>query len=184
MKQKTVSLMVFLLVSSMGCGPSREDIRAAADSLRFASLSRSADSLFQSLTPAKLKELSDRDLNLALNWGDSTGQYFERWSAVRDEYNRRNPRPLTYEVVSKQDVSYAGTPRMVYHIILTVDSLPSAAQIRRVSEAIWSDGNRRWAEFTVYSHIPGTTVADLPYAVAEFRPHGLIEFRVGQWALR
>ena len=49
-----------------------EDVDAAAQAQRADSLSRSADSLFQSLTPAKLKELSDRDLNLIVNWGDST----------------------------------------------------------------------------------------------------------------
>lgn len=91
--------------------------------------------------------------------------------------------PLQYRVVEREDISYAGTPRMAYRVILSVDEIPSKERIEKVGSRIWEDGNRHWAEFTVFFYLPEMNTGWTAYAVGEFRPAGLLELNLNDSAL-
>ncbi len=90
---------------------------------------------------------------------------------------------LQYTIVGKNDVSYAGTPRMTNRVVLKVTKIPTEQQMKDVATAIWKNGNKSWKEFTVFIYLPDMDTDDIAYGVAEFRPNGLKEFRVQDFVL-
>lgn len=92
--------------------------------------------------------------------------------------------PLKHRVVEKKDVSYAGCPRMAYRVMLEVDRLPQKQEMANVARMLWEGGNRRWKEFYVFLYLPDMDPQSAAYAIAEFAPSGLKQFRVQEWALR
>lgn len=90
---------------------------------------------------------------------------------------------LKYRIVERDDVSYLGTPRMVFRIIVEVDRLPSENQLKKTAIHIWEDGNKGWKEFTVFIYLPDMDTNDIAYGIGEFRPYGLKEFRIEDYAL-
>ena len=91
--------------------------------------------------------------------------------------------PLEYSIAETNDVSYAGTPRLVYRITLNVNDIPDQPRMRKTAVDIWQDGNKKWSEFTVFMYLPEMNTNDLAYVVAEFSPSGMKEFRVLKEAL-
>ncbi|MDA2928062.1 hypothetical protein MYX78_12680 [Acidobacteria bacterium AH-259-G07] len=91
--------------------------------------------------------------------------------------------PLQYRVVAREDVSYAGTPRMVYRIVFDVDQIPGEESIRQTSISIWNDGKTGWKEFTIFGYLPEMETRSLAYSVAEFAQEGLKEFRIQDTSL-
>lgn len=94
-----------------------------------------------------------------------------------------NSQPTTYKTIEKQDVSYLGKSRMVYRIIIQSNKLPSEQELKEISNAIWKKGNTKWDEFTVFSYMPGMNTGSTAYSVAEFRPSGMIDFNINDYAL-
>ena len=90
---------------------------------------------------------------------------------------------LDYRIVSRQDVSYAATPRMVFRVMLNVDEIPTDESMRTLAEALWNDGNKNWKEFTVFIYLPTMNTNESAYGIAEYRPSGLKEFTTSDWAL-
>lgn len=91
--------------------------------------------------------------------------------------------PLKYQIVKKEDVSYRGSARMVYRIVLDVRQIPSKLAMKEVAKSIWKKGNTQWDEFTVFIYLPGMRTNSSAYGVGEFRPDRMLEFRTQDFAL-
>lgn len=90
---------------------------------------------------------------------------------------------LQFRIAEKQDVSYAGTTRMVYRIVLTTETIPTKTTMRATAIALWKNGNTSWKEFTVFMYLPGMDYNSMAYGIGEFTPRGLSEFKVSDFAL-
>ena len=90
---------------------------------------------------------------------------------------------LPYEIVKKEDVSYLNTPRMVYRVVLSVDEAPNEDKMKEVAQYLWENGNTNWKEFTVFLYLPSMNSNSAAYGIGEFRPEGLLEFKVNEWTL-
>lgn len=94
-----------------------------------------------------------------------------------------NVEALNYEVIEKKDISFAGTPRMTYRIIVNENELPTEARMRKTVAIIWEDGNKHWSEFTVFMYMPGMDTMSVAYGIAEFGRTGLKDFKIQDFAL-
>ena len=90
---------------------------------------------------------------------------------------------LKHRIVEKQDISYANTPRMVYRIILEVDSLPSEAEMIYTAKHLWKSGNQNLMEFTVFEYLPTMNIHYAAFGVAEFNTNGMVSFQKNESAL-
>jgi hypothetical protein len=90
---------------------------------------------------------------------------------------------LKYKIVKRKDVSYQGTSRMTFRIVLNVSRIPTEKEMKDTATEIWEDGNKSWAEFTVFMYLPDMNTNDMAYAVAEFRRSGMKEFKINEYAL-
>lgn len=90
---------------------------------------------------------------------------------------------IKYKIASKQDISYLNTPRMVYRIILNVDSLPTEAVMKKAAWHIWENGNKSWKEFTVFIYLPEMNTESTAYGVGEFNINGLLTFNINEYSL-
>ena len=90
---------------------------------------------------------------------------------------------LGYIIIETENMSDAGTPRMVYRVVVEVEEIPVAQELERTALQIWEDGNKDWKEFTVFMYLPDMDTHLLAYAIGEFRPEGLKEFRIEEAAL-
>lgn len=95
----------------------------------------------------------------------------------------RNKALLPYKIVEKEDVSYAGTSRLVVRVMVEIEKLPNKDELTRIANTIWNNGNTRWAEFTVFLYLPEMNTHSIAYGVGEFRPSGLKEFTIHDYAL-
>lgn len=83
---------------------------------------------------------------------------------------------LDFELMEKQDISFAGIPKMVNRIILNVNSIPTEQEMRSTANYIWENGNKKWKEFTVFMYMPGMNTKSTAYGIAEFNENGLKDF--------
>lgn len=90
---------------------------------------------------------------------------------------------LKYTIVKKEDISYSGTPRMTFRVIPEVEKMPPNEQLEKMALRIWENGNKGWKEFTVFIYLPDMDTRLAAYGVAEFRPQGLKEFKIQEFAL-
>ena len=90
---------------------------------------------------------------------------------------------LEYVVIESEDIGYAGTPHMVYRIVVKVEEIPVAEELEKTATQIWEDGNKHWKEFTVFMYLPDMDTKLAAYGVAEFRPEGLKEFGIQEATL-
>ena len=90
---------------------------------------------------------------------------------------------LDYRIVAREDISYAGTPRMVFRVMLEVAEIPTESSIRALAEELWKNGNKNWKEFTVFFYLPTMDTSFLAYGIAEYRPHGLKDFDISTLSL-
>lgn len=90
---------------------------------------------------------------------------------------------LTYSVIKREKISSSGNSKMVYRITFDVEEIPSQESMRETAESVWNNGNTKWEEFTVFGYLPGMDVGSAAYAVAEFRPTGMTDFRIQSFAL-
>ncbi|GMR24928.1 MAG: hypothetical protein BMS9Abin39_0199 [Ignavibacteria bacterium] len=97
--------------------------------------------------------------------------------------SRKSTEILKYKIVNREDVSYGGTPRMVFRIVVNVNRIPSEDQLKKTAKHIWENGNKGWEEFTVFMYLPDMDIKNIAYGVGEFRPNGLKEFKIQNYAL-
>lgn len=97
--------------------------------------------------------------------------------------NTKKSEILKFRIVEKKDISYLNYPRMVYRIILDVNSLPTDKDMRNTAISIWKNGNRNWKEFTTFLYLPNMDTELAAYGIGEFNEKGLIEFRKNKYAL-
>jgi len=90
---------------------------------------------------------------------------------------------LKFTITEKQDISYLNNPRMVYRIILEVDSLPSDKEMRNTAIYIWENENKNWKEFTAFLYLPEMNTGFTAYGIGEFNEDGLIKFLKNENAL-
>ncbi len=90
---------------------------------------------------------------------------------------------LKYEIVDKEDISYQGTPRMVYRVVVQVNQKPSENELKKTAKQIWKKHGKGWEEFTVFIYLPGMDTNDAAYGAGEFKSYGLKEFRVQNFVL-
>lgn len=97
--------------------------------------------------------------------------------------SEKKPETLRFEISEKQDISYFDNPRVVYRIILYVDSLPTEKEMRNTAYSIWKNEKRNWKEFTVFLYLPEMNTGLTAYGNAEFNENGLVEFNINKDAL-
>ena len=90
---------------------------------------------------------------------------------------------LKYDIIEKKDISFAGNSRMVNRVLLNVTELQSEEVMKVTAREIWENGNKNWDEFTVFMYLPEMDVEWVAYGIGEFRPTGLLEFRINESAL-
>jgi len=95
----------------------------------------------------------------------------------------KNSELLKYKISEKQDISYLNTPRMVYRIILDVNSLPTEEEMKNTAINIWENGNKSWKEFTVFIYLPEMNTGLTAYGVGEFNNNGLVSFDKNEYSL-
>ncbi len=96
---------------------------------------------------------------------------------------RQEARHLAHRIVERHDVSYPGCDRMCLSVVVDVDTIPSETALKELADRLWKSGNKHWDEFTVWIYLPDMEVGCGAYAVGEYRPHGLKEFRIQEWSL-
>lgn len=80
----------------------------------------------------------------------------------------KKPDSLKFKIISKQDNSYMNTSRMVYKVLLDVDSLPTDGEIISTARSIWENENKEWKEFSVSVFLPDMNTESLEYAIVNF----------------
>jgi len=95
----------------------------------------------------------------------------------------KKSRTLKFKIAEKQDISYSNTPRMVYRIILDVNSIPTEEEMKNTAIAIWEDGNKTWKEFTVFMYLPEMNTDLTAFGMAEFSDKAFVEFEKYEYAL-
>jgi hypothetical protein len=83
---------------------------------------------------------------------------------------------LRYNILKKEDISFAGVQRMVYRIILDVNYLPTEEEMKKTAINIWENGNKNWEEFTVFIYMPGQITDGPAFGIAEFNQMRLVSF--------
>lgn len=66
--------------------------------------------------------------------------------------------------------------RMVYRIILDVNSLPTEDEMKKTAINIWENGNKEWEEFTVFIYMPEQETNGPAFGIAEFNQMRLESF--------
>lgn len=97
--------------------------------------------------------------------------------------NTEKTKILNYTISEKEDISYLNTPRMVYRIILNVDSIPTETDMKNTAISIWENGNKNWKEFTTFLYLPEMNTGMMAFGVGEFNPNGLVKFEKNEVAL-
>lgn len=90
---------------------------------------------------------------------------------------------LDYTISEKQDISYLNTPRMVYRIILNVDSIPTVNEMKNTAISIWEKENENWKEFTTFLYLPEMNTSLMAYGIGEFNQDGLVKFDMNEHSL-
>lgn len=90
---------------------------------------------------------------------------------------------LNYTISEKQDISYLNTPRMVYRIILNVDSIPTEKDMKNTAISIWENGNKNWKEFTAFLYLPEMNTGMMAFGIGEFNQNGLVKFEKNEISL-
>ena len=106
-----------------------------------------------------------------------------RQAALKGSKVKKAAPNLKYSVVAKQDISYAGTNRVIYKVLAETIELPSAGPREELAQHLWREGNRNLDEFTVFIYLPGMDTNLTAYGIGEFSPIGLKYFRVQKFAL-
>ncbi len=88
-----------------------------------------------------------------------------------------------FEIVDRKDVSYVGTSRMSFRVVMKVDKIPDEPMLKALARHIWESGNRGWRELTVFLYLPNMDTQSVAYAVAEFSPKGMQELSVNKFSL-
>lgn len=89
-------------------------------------------------------------------------EYADRTNHSEETQSQVSIEILDYQIVEKNDISLAGTPRMTYRVILNEEELPNEDQMRRTADAILKDGNERWSEVTIFMYMPEMNVVERP----------------------
>ena len=90
--------------------------------------------------------------------------------------SERKAEILDYQIVKIQDSSFMNIPKMLYRIILRVDSLPTDKGMRNTASYLWEHGNKNWEKFVVFLYLPYMSTESTAYRVAEFCKDGLVRY--------
>lgn len=90
---------------------------------------------------------------------------------------------VEFEIVDREDVSYVGTSRMSFRVVMKVDEIPAESMLKALAQHIWESGNRGWKEFTVFFYLPNMDTQSVAYSVAEFSPRGMQRLSVNKLSL-
>ena len=90
---------------------------------------------------------------------------------------------LPYNITEQEDISYLDNPRMVYRVILDVDTIPTEIDIINTATYIYEQENKKWKEFTVFIYLPEMNTGSVSYGIGEFNKAGLVNFRINENSL-
>lgn len=90
---------------------------------------------------------------------------------------------LDYQIVVKKDISYPGQSRMVYRVILNVESIPNEPHIKNTANKIWLSSNKKYDLLTVFMYLPKMDYKDVAYAIAEYDKSSIVKFEIQDYAL-
>jgi hypothetical protein len=97
--------------------------------------------------------------------------------------SEKKSKVLEFRTIEEQDISYLNNPRMVYRIILDVDSLPTKKEMKNTATSIWENGNKKWKEFTIFIYLPEMNTELSAYGIAEYSENGLLKLDINENAL-
>jgi len=89
----------------------------------------------------------------------------------------KNSEILEFQITDKQYRSDSINQKMVYRVILDVDSLPTNKAMKNTAIYIWESGNKNWDEFTTFLYLPNMNTESFAYGVGKFNQTGLIKFK-------
>lgn len=92
------------------------------------------------------------------------------------ERKAKESKVLKFDILKKEDISFAGVQRMVYRINLDVNSLPTDEEMKKTAISIWENGNKKWKEFTVFMYMPEQITDGPAFGIAEFNQMQLTSF--------
>ena len=72
---------------------------------------------------------------------------------------------------------------MVYRVKIEKGKKPDSEELKKIAFDIWDDGNKDWKEFTVFIYLSDMDINSVAYAIGEFRPSGLEDFKINEWAI-
>ena len=104
-------------------------------------------------------------------------------SCKTDSNSKQKSEILKYQIAMAQDISIMNNPRMVYRIMLDVDTIPTNIEMRNTASYLWENGNKNWKEFTVFLYLPYMSIESTAYAFGEFNTNGLVTFTTNEAAL-
>lgn len=90
---------------------------------------------------------------------------------------------LPYQVIVKKDISYIGKSRMVYRVLLNVESIPIESIIRNTAYKIWESSQKKYDLLTIFMYLPKMDYNDVAYVVAEFDNSSIVKFEIQDYAL-
>lgn len=91
---------------------------------------------------------------------------------------------LKYKIVERKETRTGDTSRMVFRVVLSVEDIPSDAEIRRTVLFMRKNGNTHWDRFVIFMYLPEMNLDGPPFAAATFVPDTMEYFKVDMSALR
>lgn len=113
------------------------------------------------------------------NYGWCASEFLQDFPLSKNqltETKMKEPQILRFNILKKENISFAGVQRMVYRIVLDVNSLPTEEEMKKTAINIWENGNKNWEEFTVFIYMPEQITDGPAFGIAEFNQMRLISF--------
>jgi len=150
-------------------------------SARLEQLNREKGLLAQQLAQAEkdAAEASEGRGGLTRAPGEASKPGGERLEpGVQGTQARRGAELPSYRVVRKQDISYAGCSRMMYHVLIETTDPPPDETVRQIALAVWREHGTSHDEFSVWCYLLGMDTSGRAYAGAHFVGTALKDFSV------
>lgn len=90
---------------------------------------------------------------------------------------------LSFKIADKQNVGLNNNERMIFKVIVEVDSIPNESMMKNTSLYIWENGNKHLKDFTTFLYLPEMNIESSAYGVGEFNESGLVKFVVNKNSL-
>lgn len=90
---------------------------------------------------------------------------------------------IRYQLVDKQDTSYANVDRGVIRIRIIEGVIPDEYQLKELSTEAWKGDRGKWRVGTVFTYVEDMPKDGAAYGIAEFKHARLVKFTLNRQAL-